>query len=83
MFFRDERGAEFQLRLYPGEGDREVVLVCERKSRRSFRLLEVRWGSVTLFLTRDERRTRLYSPRMLVTFRADARLPPSTGVADL
>jgi hypothetical protein len=84
MFRRDEKGTGFQLRHYPGEGDREVMLVCERESRRSFRLIEVRWGSVTLFLARDEEPNQALQPtRMLVTFRALARPAPSTRVADL
>lgn len=55
-FRRDEKGAGFQFRYYPGKGEREVVLLCEREGRGKFRFVEIRWDRVTMYLARDEKR---------------------------
>jgi len=48
IFERDAQGDGFLLRYYPGTGDRDVVLVCQRRGKRAFRLIEVKWTPVRL-----------------------------------
>ncbi len=54
VFERDAQGDGFQLRYYPGTGEREVVLVCKRRGKRAFRLIEVKWAPVRLLVAEAE-----------------------------
>jgi hypothetical protein len=54
-FQRNEKAQGFQFRYYPGQGDREVVLECEREGREQFRFVKARWGQITLDLAHKRR----------------------------
>jgi len=54
VFTADEKGRVFRLSYTPHTGERDVVFLCERLSRKSFRLVEVRREKTRLILSQLE-----------------------------
>ncbi|MFT3829924.1 MAG: hypothetical protein QM691_09500 [Opitutaceae bacterium] len=54
FFTADESGRVFRLRYTPPNDERDVVFLCERLSRKSFRLVEVRREMTRVVLSQQE-----------------------------
>jgi len=82
-FVPDEKGDGFQLRYDYGK-EYEIVFVCVRKKKDSFRLVEVRSEQAKLELSGYKQPNQALLPTTLsVTPRACARVAPDSVAADL
>ena len=53
-FHQGEDGKTFELRYSPENKSRDVVLVCERKRRKAFRLLKITWAAPIILLSFED-----------------------------